>query len=940
MSFKKYIETSFDELVFKALEEGRKNKDVEEDKSTFVYAAAQAKKDGKKEFIFAGKKYPVTIKTGIDEAEKVECPQCEGEGCDHCDGKGYHLTEAKYQVDIKGAGRETVMAKNEREAITKAAKKMKVHSYKTPDVTVKLMEEVELEEAKLDPVNPKAVKKDFDDRKDKDLDNDGDVDDSDEYLHKRRKAVSKAIKKDDEVKEQRKYRTPTQAEIDADRKKDQRGQKKKSISYKDVKNRVYKNYMGGLRDDTNVKKTEEAVDNTTDDRLIESKFADKDVKMAIGIASDKRYKGGNMTGAVRAIEKIQKGLSNHPQVAAVLKRQNESVELDEMKANAAYTKAAKDIKAYAAKDGGIDKKDMMNFAADLELMGRAPNILQAGRILDRINKRFKGYDTDVRDRLSMYLKKHGLMESSLAEKYTYDVFDFMADLDPPEEKKMKQDMKKAGIKMVKPKNQSQAEFGGDHVQFIGRDEKSVKAFIDNWVGLDENKHKEEMESVQENVSDIEYTARNHLSSDRVKVKKAGKDIQIHVSSYHDPDDLVKHINQLHKKKYKIKAVDNTFRGKRITIGESLNEAMTSAIMIDDFFSMDDDEREKLVRLAKKHNLKTPIEKRGRKNVAVVDGDKKTMQKFEKELKSMGVKFTATESVELEEMYASTTEPHKSGHRPKVVKTQPNGKTTMSYLGQHVYKSKEHARNAADHIAKGMRKGKASDSYIDDFARRHHKEHGMKEEVDLGESKDFDAKFQQHLKFAISGSPKVKAYLKKKAAERDAMNKKNDPNAAKKGYALSAVPPERKFVKLQKARQAGKVSESLEAIKSIVAKKQAKKIDGMLVDMFTASAIMQVYNAVNDQNKEKMEKVLMSRGGIKKIADFAFKQVESINENVNEENGDVAKRHGELKQMAPVELMKLYQKYYNDTDVDGVKEMEKSELISKILEKEFENQGEE
>ena len=95
----------------------------------------------------------------------------------------------------------------------------------------------------------------------------------------------------------------------------------------------------------------------------------------------------------------------------------ESVELKEMKANAAYTKAAKDIKAYAAKDGGIDKKDMMNFAADLELMGRAPNILQAGQILDRINKRFKGYDTDVRDRLSMYLKKNGLMESvELEEK--------------------------------------------------------------------------------------------------------------------------------------------------------------------------------------------------------------------------------------------------------------------------------------------------------------------------------------------------------------------------------------------------------------------------------------------------------------------------------------------------------------------------------------------
>ena len=45
----------------------------------------------------------------------------------------------------------------------------------------------------LDPVNPVAVKKKFADRKDKDIDNDGDVDDSDKFLHKRRKAVSKAM---------------------------------------------------------------------------------------------------------------------------------------------------------------------------------------------------------------------------------------------------------------------------------------------------------------------------------------------------------------------------------------------------------------------------------------------------------------------------------------------------------------------------------------------------------------------------------------------------------------------------------------------------------------------------------------------------------------------------------------------------------------------------
>ena len=55
--------------------------------------------------------------------------------------------------------------------------------------------DVKKEEDKLDKVNPVAVKKKFDDRKDKDIDNDGDVDSSDKFLHKRRKAISKAVGK-------------------------------------------------------------------------------------------------------------------------------------------------------------------------------------------------------------------------------------------------------------------------------------------------------------------------------------------------------------------------------------------------------------------------------------------------------------------------------------------------------------------------------------------------------------------------------------------------------------------------------------------------------------------------------------------------------------------------------------------------------------------------
>ena len=50
----------------------------------------------------------------------------------------------------------------------------------------------------MDPVDKKELKGKHADRKDKDIDNDGDVDSSDKYLHKRRKAVSKAVKNDGE----------------------------------------------------------------------------------------------------------------------------------------------------------------------------------------------------------------------------------------------------------------------------------------------------------------------------------------------------------------------------------------------------------------------------------------------------------------------------------------------------------------------------------------------------------------------------------------------------------------------------------------------------------------------------------------------------------------------------------------------------------------------
>ena len=108
-------------------------KAVNDDKKSFISAARQAHKEGKKTFMFAGKEYPVKIKETPVKEDNTNDKSDDGDG--------------------------------------------------------------------LDKVQPKAVKKKFKKRKDKDIDNDGDVDSSDKFLHKKRKAISKAIDKKEDASE-------------------------------------------------------------------------------------------------------------------------------------------------------------------------------------------------------------------------------------------------------------------------------------------------------------------------------------------------------------------------------------------------------------------------------------------------------------------------------------------------------------------------------------------------------------------------------------------------------------------------------------------------------------------------------------------------------------------------------------------------------------------
>jgi hypothetical protein len=77
------------------------------------------------------------------------------------------------------------------------------------------------------------------------------------------------------------------------------------------------------------------------------------------------------------------------------------------------------------------------------------------------------------------------------------------------------------------------------------------------------------------------------------------------------------------------------------------------------------------------------------------------------------------------------------------------------------------------------------------------------------------------------------------------------------------------------------SETISKLKQIVDKKSAMKIDGMMIDMFTASAITQIYDKVNDANKAKMDKLKVD-----KLANLAFKMMkrEGLAEQTIQEDG--------------------------------------------------------
>lgn len=66
------------------------------------------------------------------------------------------------------------------------------------------------------------------------------------------------------------------------------------------------------------------------------------------------------------------------------------------------------------------------------------------------------------------------------------------------------------------------------------------------------------------------------------------------------------------------------------------------------------------------------------------------------------------------------------------------------------------------------------------------------------------------------------------------------------------------------------AERIEALRQIVNDKQYAKIDGIMVDLFSASAILNIYDNLNETNQDKYKELPAYR-----MADIAFKIMNKV-----------------------------------------------------------------
>ena len=184
-------------------ERGEKPKD-KKDENNFVYAAKMAKKNGEKTFTIGGKEYNVEDYIKEEKLdEKVEYVEYKFKNKNDAMAAKKMLDAVQlmsFDINDDNISGGELMVDAGSKDMTKYHKEV-MKKFKPKVMKSETNKNDKSDDGDgLDAVQPDAVKKKFKDRKDKDIDNDGDVDDSDRFLHKRRKAISKSMKGESVIK--------------------------------------------------------------------------------------------------------------------------------------------------------------------------------------------------------------------------------------------------------------------------------------------------------------------------------------------------------------------------------------------------------------------------------------------------------------------------------------------------------------------------------------------------------------------------------------------------------------------------------------------------------------------------------------------------------------------------------------------------------------------
>ena len=149
-------------------------------------------------------------------------------------------------------------------------------------------------------------------------------------------------------------------------------------------------------------------------------------------------------------------------------------------------------------------------------------------------------------------------------------------------------------------------------------------------------------------------------------------------------------------------------------------------------------------------------------------------------------------------------------------------------------------------------------------------------IDLGVSatkKQTPAQVKKHVGTISKRRQGIKKAVQKLAKKEDMSlaPKGKGRKAAKALYKEDEVTPFGNI--LRQAIEEAKKVDAIKEINKIVKTKTMGKLHGQKVDLFTASAIQQVYKAINHKNKEKMNSV-MSKDihGLLKMADFSMSKM--------------------------------------------------------------------